>query len=339
MASEEKTLIVLDTNVLRSTSEGEVTYCSFEFGYAYNRIESFIRENGLSDFVRIAVPRIVIDELGKQKSKRYLADIEALSEIYSRLSLMPHTKPGNVKLPRGDFDCELHIKQLTERYLVEKKIQVIEIPTDDRLKGFFERIIKRAFEIQPPFRASQKYSDVGFKDALMWESLLSFDGVRDFNKVILLTADTGLNNPECKKEFENKIKKYLSIQQSADFVVEELSSDYEEHIRNNQFMIFAQSDYFKSYLQGQLSGKKHVLKRDRRYPISRFEILNPCESVETDEEYIEQEPESEGKIANSTIKVFLKRKKGEPSVIVKARTHVDENRNINRIDFDPELTD
>ena len=339
MISEKKTLIVLDTNALRSTLEGEVTYCSFEFGDPYNRLESFILDNGLSDLVRIAVPRIVIGELEKQKSRKYLADIEALSQIYSRLSLMPHIKPSNVKLPKRDFDCKSHINQLTERYLTEKRIQIIEIPSGGRLKGFFERIMERALERQPPFRASQKYSDVGFKDALIWESILSFERIKAFNKIILLTGDTGLNNPECKKEFENKIKRFLSIQQSADFVVEELNSDYAERIRYNDFVIFAHTDYFESYLQGQLSGKKHVLKDGKKYPISRFETLNPCESVETDEEYVEQEPEAEGEIVNSTIKAYLKRRRGETSIIVKARTHIDENRNINRIDFDPELTD
>jgi hypothetical protein len=61
MISNLKTLIVFDTNKLRSTIRGGTSYGSFEFSNEFNEISSFINEKKLSEFVDIAIPRIVIE--------------------------------------------------------------------------------------------------------------------------------------------------------------------------------------------------------------------------------------------------------------------------------------
>ncbi len=47
MAFKFKTLIVFDTNALRSTEKGEVAYSFFTFGQPYQRVEDFIETNHL----------------------------------------------------------------------------------------------------------------------------------------------------------------------------------------------------------------------------------------------------------------------------------------------------
>ena len=60
-----------------------------------------------------------------------------------------------------------------------------------------------------PFSHSGKYKDAGFKDNIVWESLMHFDGVTDFDKVIFLTKDTDYAN--CQVEFKAKWNRHISI--------------------------------------------------------------------------------------------------------------------------------
>ena len=59
MGSEKRTLIVFDTNKLRSVIKGGPSYGSFEFSKEFGQISDFIKEVKLADFVNIAIPRII----------------------------------------------------------------------------------------------------------------------------------------------------------------------------------------------------------------------------------------------------------------------------------------
>jgi len=340
MVTNSKTLIIFDTNTLRSVSDDEVTYSTFKFGSAFSEIESFISENGLFDIVKIAIPRIVIEELKKQKTDRYSYDVDILSEVYSRLSEMPHINSKNIELLKSSFDCISHVDKLAQNFLSEKKIQVIELPVGEKLKDFFQRIIDRALKIQPPFKQSNKYSDSGFKDALIWESILAFDEIKNVSKVILLTADSGISNEKCKKEFENKTKKFISFQQLSSFTIEELKVDYSEYLKEHSFMVFAKSDYFKDFLVQQLSRKKYLIVKEQKFQILNFQIIGLCQNIEPDQEYNKAEdPESNWRVITSEIGISINRGGKESGLKIKARTHVDENREINNVDFDQELAE
>lgn len=273
MASERKTLLIFDTNVLRATKENEIAYSSFEFGFPYAKIKSFVDKNGLSDFVELAIPRIVVDELNKQKTNSYLSDIKKLSKIHSRLSHMPNVDQASMKLPDTSFNFPTHVKQLAASYISEKKIRIIELPSDENLKEFFQKILERALNSRPPFKSSNNYSDSGFKDALIWESILSYNGIKDFQKIILITRDTGFDE-NCIDEFEDTLHKDFFIKPSEDLAINELSSIYEDFIENKAIFDFARDAYFRSYLEGQLSIVKFVLVDSQKYPISKFEILD-----------------------------------------------------------------
>src|SRR5690349_23215815 len=45
---------------------------------------------------------------------------------------------------------------------------------------------------------SGKYKDAGFKDNVVWESLMHFDGVMDYDKVIFVSKDGDYKN--CRSE-------------------------------------------------------------------------------------------------------------------------------------------
>lgn len=61
------------------------------------------------------------------------------------------------------------------------------IPSDRRFKG----IVRRAFDKAPPFGGKEKNSDKGFKDVLLWESILEFVLLHPHADILFYTKDNG----------------------------------------------------------------------------------------------------------------------------------------------------
>lgn len=68
-----------------------------------------------------------------------------------------------------------------------------------------EKMYERSLLKKPPFSAAKGSSDKGFKDSLIWLSILE-DNHNDYNQVILLTRDNGFldNRKELQNEFTSK---------------------------------------------------------------------------------------------------------------------------------------
>ena len=175
-----KSLVIFDTNALTNILKVEnngkarekVIYQSFEFGLPFKTVESYVVDNDLTDFVELAIPRIAIDELKRQKSRSYHSDVNIFTEIYNLIIQLPYENRDRILLPDSTFDYVNFVEQAAEQYLGTKKLRIIELPNDECLKQAFQRIIKRALNTQPPFKRHGDQSDVGFKDALIWESIL-----------------------------------------------------------------------------------------------------------------------------------------------------------------------
>src|SRR5688572_24498490 len=107
MSYKLKTLIVFDTNSLRSTDAGDVAYSFFAFGRPFQVIESFIIEKKLAEDINIAIPTWAIEELKDQKNRKYKEDVENYLKITTRLMGLPGF--GRIPLPVTDFDCADYI--------------------------------------------------------------------------------------------------------------------------------------------------------------------------------------------------------------------------------------
>lgn len=344
MVSTIKTLIIFDTNALRNVlkltkrngkMEDTVVYHSFEFGLPFRTVESFINNNGLSDFVELAIPKIAFDELKKQKLRSYFSDFKIFSEIQTLLTKLPYANKDKIVIPDTGFNYQQHIEEKATKYLSTKKIRVIEIPDNEHLKDVFQRIINRALNTKPPFQKHGDRSDVGFKDALIWESILSYPHIGDFDKVILFTNDNCFSG-ECEKEFQDKFQKYFSIQKSEGDVEEELAKDYVEYIENRELIKYTNSDYFKSHLEQELSGKSLRLGATV-YPIVRYEILDPSETIEHLQESEQQTEDYEEISINSKLKVIYTKNGSELELILLVSTIIDSVKNIVDVHFDPDV--
>ena len=228
MAYKLKTLIVFDTNALRSTEAGEVAYSFFAFGRPYQVVESFIIEKDLSEDIHMAIPTWAIEELKDQKHRQYKTDIQEFEKLSKRLSGMPHIP--ELTLPEEEFDCTAYIKEKADEYLATKQIKLLEIKEElasTVLQSMMVRVMKDQKQKQP-FAHSGKYKDAGFKDNIVWESLMHFDGVTDYDKVIFISKDGDYAN--CEVEFKDKWNRHIAIEKDENNAVAEIKKDYELYI-------------------------------------------------------------------------------------------------------------
>ena len=277
MSYKLKTLVVFDTNSLRSTEAGEVAYSFFAFGRPFQVIEEFILEKNLNEDIHIAIPTWAIEELKDQKHRQYKTDIVEFQKLAKRLSGMPHIP--EIALPEVEFDCTKFIKEKADEYLATKEIKLLEIKEElanTVLQSMMKRVMKDQNKKQP-FAHSGKYKDAGFKDNIVWESLMHFDGVTDFDKVIFLTKDTDYAN--CQVEFKAKWNRHISISSDENTVVAEILKDYELYINERVIYDFAQTEYFKDYISDNLKLKSEISFEDGNFKIENFKLLDTCTNI------------------------------------------------------------
>lgn len=334
MSYKLKTLVVFDTNSLRSIEAGEVAYSFFAFGRPFQVIEEFILEKNLNEDINIAIPTWAIEELKDQKHRQYKTDILEFQKLAKRLSGMPHIT--EIALPEIEFDCTTFIKQKADEYLATKEIKLLEIKEElanTVLQSMMKRVMKDQNKKQP-FAHSGKYKDAGFKDNIVWESLMHFDGIADFDKVIFLTKDTDYSN--CQIEFKAKWNKHIAILADENNVTNEIEKDYDLYIKERAIYDFAQSDYFKDYLFDGLKTKTEICFEEANFKIENFEIIDTCNNVER---MPPNEDLEENIIIHSTIKIFYTEKRVKKELIIIARTTLadDETKEILETAFEPEL--
>jgi hypothetical protein len=329
-----KTLVVFDTNSLRSTEAREVAYSFFTFGRPFQVIEEFILEKNLNEDIHIAIPTWAIEELKDQKHRQYKTDIVEFQKLAKRLSGMPHIP--EIALPEVEFDCTTFIKEKADEYLATKEIKLLEIKEElanTVLQSMMKRVMKDQNKKQP-FAHSGKYKDAGFKDNIVWESLIHFDGVTDFDKVIFLTKDTDYSN--CQLEFKAKWNIHIAIMADENNVTAEIEKDYELYIKERKIYNFAQTDYFKDYLFDGLKTKTEICFEVGNLNIENFEIVDTCNNVER---MPPNEDLEENVIILSSIKIFYSENEEKKEQIVVAKTTLadEETKDIIETVFEPEL--
>jgi len=281
MSFNIKTLVVCDTNSLRNLEAGEVAYSSFSFGKPYNLIAEFIREKNLEDYVSLAVPKMVIEELKNQKQRSYQKDIQDLKKISQRLAGLPHIEDGEIKLPDEKFSCADFIEAAANEYITINKINLLDFQEADApsmLRSMLAKVVGQE-NGKSPFARSGKFNDAGFKDSVIWETIMHFEKVRDFDKVIFLTKD-GDYKDNCIDDFKAKWQRHLDIFKDENRVIAELERDYGNYIENRKVYEYANKDYFKDYLFDLLKAASTIDYEGESLKIENFQINNYCQKVD-----------------------------------------------------------
>lgn len=337
MAYRIKTLIVFDTNVLRDMLGKEVVYNSFTFGKSYNELDTFIKESGLEEYVTLSVSTMVIEELKNQKKRAYKQDIANLKEIVKRLEGLPHIPENSIPIPDEDFDCGVFIEQNATAYIAANNVNTL-VYKEEHASSILNNMVQKVVTTdkpQSPFAISGPYKDAGFKDGIIWETLMHFDMVLDYDKVIFLSKD-GDYKENCLDDFTQKWNRHIKIEKDKNNVIAELKKDYGNYIEEKAIHDFADKEYFRDYLFDQLKVKTEIAINGSNFKIENFVIENPCTLVErmppTDEE-------DEYIIINSEIKIHYTEAKQKKQQVVMTQTKLadEESKDIIETTYDIEL--
>lgn len=330
-----KTLIVFDTNALRSTEAGQVAYSFFAFGKPFQLIEDYIHINYLNEYVHLAIPSWAIEELKDQKNRQYLEDLKQYKEVTERLSGLPGFQ--EIPLLQEGFDCIAHIQEKAEEFLAAKQLKKLEIKDEfasSVLKSMMSRVLKED-KFKKPFATSGKYyKDAGFKDNIVWESLMHYEEVDGYDKVIFITKDGDYSN--CDKEFRKKWNKHFTIEKDENSVIVEILKDYELYIKERTLYDYTHKEYFLDYLNDELKKKSEIVTEAGTGKIENFKIQEPSVNIER---MPPSEEEDECILVHSSIIIFYKEgvNKKQQEVMMTTKLADEETKEILETTYNIEL--
>jgi len=313
----KKTLIVFDTNYLMSNSGRGESYNSFEFCFDYFDILNFISRNNLSDKVFLSVPKIVLEELNYRKLYFYGEDRKKIFEKFKNFSKL---EQASLNIPHINLYYKNHLNELINEFLEKNNIKIIDYPDNN----CFKNVIKRAIEKKKPFIATKNHSDYGFKDVVIWESLLNYSELRDYEKVILMTGDAKAFTDDCISEFESIYDKRMFIFNSKKELTKEIAKDYNIDLEGDEFSVFVNKDYFKSHIENILKTLKPIYKGIKINTLKYHSIDYLHELLEPTDE--DQKEVNKIIVSKVNYKVKVNEKFEETMIIIK--TYIDDTKGI-----------
>lgn len=244
------TYIIFDTNILHVGRYKD--FSEFGFNNFYNEILGKIERHDVVQRFVLLVPQISIDEIYKQQ-------LDAFHKAKDELLKIKNTC-DNIYGINIEVDLSLNYSEFLlnkkESYLKSNEINTLPICNENR----FTKIVERALDKKAPFEGGEKgKSDKGFKDALIWESIMEFASSKEEEmcEFIFITNDKGFKwdlieefktitdkeitfyTKDDKSEIDLQIEKYSEEKvirdklEHAQIHINEILEDYLNHIEIN----------------------------------------------------------------------------------------------------------
>ena len=153
----------------------------------------FLKDNGLMGNIRVVVPKIVFEELKKQQKDSYVGQLEKLRGTFAKFEDLMGFK---LEIPEVDYAKHLDDKSIA----FISKYGIIQLDYPDKL--VFPKLITKVLNREKPFYKKQSDKDAGFKDALIWESILDYALKNKDQNVILFTRDPDFQDEKLLDEFK-----------------------------------------------------------------------------------------------------------------------------------------
>ena len=179
----------VDTNMLEG-SNAKTTSLSKNLDFYLKYIKVLSRKDK-QNTLTLFLSEVVTSEVIKHETEKINAAYDSLKSKFQELD---YIFDGN--LPDNKIESILR----NEKNFI-KKLHILKVPTSEEN---FKKLIHAALETTPPF-IKQK-GDAGFKDALIWESILSSNEIDECDKFYFFTCDTDFL--EYQEYFKNEFIKY-----------------------------------------------------------------------------------------------------------------------------------
>ncbi|HLD54976.1 MAG TPA: PIN domain-containing protein [Candidatus Nanoarchaeia archaeon] len=221
-------LVIIDTNHLGNYSKGNL-FCK---NYKYLEINKNLHENLVNNFnfkpskeiiIQVAIPEIALEELKQQQNECFIKDLEKINLNFKKFKELQGVI---LNLPKIEYIPYLDVKK--ENYLRKYNITKINNPSEKIFPKLIDKVIKKQ---KPFYKKNNNQVDSGFKDALIWESILEFVSLNKYDKYFFLTNDSDFNN-DFKQEFLEITQKELLILGE----IKDLKGKLEEEIKGTKMI-------------------------------------------------------------------------------------------------------
>lgn len=207
--------IVFDTNILYNS---EVNYCDFSINKNIDLVIDFLKAEGLTEKCSLLIPQVVIDELKQQQKEQFFEDYRKIQKLLKSQGDLCKVD-WNIEIDKYEEYIDIKIKN----YLTQKNIKIVDVCTEKSFKKIFEKAIEK----KAPFEGKEKKSDKGFKDAVIWHSLIEYSIQYGGTYIFFTNDNIFLNNKnDLSEDFGEdsyrKVKFLNSIDEIREFILEEL---------------------------------------------------------------------------------------------------------------------
>ena len=192
--------LIFDTNALFQAYDKKADFTTFNFNATFENVIDMINQLDIYSQVTIAIPSVVWNEMEKQIIEKH---DELLLNYKSTITKKIFPEYSVYENPKINYPEYIKARMTEYKEDISKGLNtVIEIPIASSNR--FESIINRTFSKLPPFEGKNKKSDKGFKDALLWESVLEFALEHPKSKIIYYSKDNAFGEA-LLKEFEENV--------------------------------------------------------------------------------------------------------------------------------------
>lgn len=173
----DKVKIYFDTNSLEIRHSGNALFLSeLAIQKDYFELEKIIVDWNLQDKVKICIPEIVWLEIKKHLKDCFISTKQSMEDkIKEYRKTFGSTIEINYEFKEAVLDYEQYLEEITNNFLSNPIVsaQIISCPKDNET---ISKIIMNAMHSIPPFtmikKGEKEYTDAGFKDALIYETIL-----------------------------------------------------------------------------------------------------------------------------------------------------------------------
>lgn len=191
----EKTAIVFDTNAI------------YQFYNQFGDIIPKVINNNYLPYI----PQLVIYEYKKKFAREFKSNTKGIMNKFNPYIEYKDKKNFDDILQDIQSDIQSNLELLFENRIIKY----------DESNDTFKRIINRALEKIPPFSDDNEKakSDKGFKDTIIWLSVIEYFKNQGENNVIFISDDkVFVNNSILVNEFKSHTNKNITIKTNEEFL-------------------------------------------------------------------------------------------------------------------------
>lgn len=217
----ELTEVFFDTNFLRKKNIDD--FSKFKFSTQFEDFIDFLGANDVIDYYKINISEITIEELKKQINDKYKEELLKFKQVYNKFKNVHNIKFNEDEVIKYD---EI-LKELIRTYIEFYNINMVETK-----KISLQKILNRAINKNKPFVGENGNSDKGFKDAVLWESIIEYARKSENKKFILFTKNIQDFPRELEDEFESATNKKIEIINEISIIQEKILSEQTDIVKD-----------------------------------------------------------------------------------------------------------